>query len=698
MKFKVENDGTLTQTQAATGFGLSDASAETIEVSDVPIEASFVKTGTDSPEPEEMAGAQFTLAGDFVNQKHETVENKTLTLTTYANGQLSFVDMRDEADAADDNTYNLIAGESYKLTEVTAPAGYEVVEEPFVFTVGANGTLSADAQAAEGTEGYRITEDADGVKIMATDTPINVQLQKKGSNTGDTLLSGAVFELYRMGTDPATGTETETPLGEVKFTDAGALELTGLVGGSTYRLHETQAPAGYELMEDLTFTVDKNGAVQFASGTSGQWAQSEADGAVTITATDPAIEMAIVKHDAGTTDAKPLAGAVFEIAPAAGSSFAGSPELNERGALEVGPSDEEGNVSVPAGVLVAGNTYTLAEVTAPEGYELAGSVEFTVDEHGVITLTGASAEAPAVAGTDGTGMYTASVNGDTAVITATDHPVELAVAKTDGGEGLLPGAEFTATAALEAGETGPAHTVTATTGADGTAVLTGLIAGKTYTLAETKAPAGYELLTDTLEFTVQPDGIIDAGLFPPAAFAIGESGDAVSVADNPLLVSLLKQAPNGAPLAGAEFTVEGTFPDGSTSKTFTSNDEGVVFADMQLSGSAEGTAYTVTETEAPEGYELPDGTLQLLVYDDGTVAVGGGSSADMKQAAEVSEDAGAAVVTLDNTPLPGTTLPQTGDSVPPWAPGVLGLGLLAILAAGIASRLRGKPKGSHSAR
>ena len=37
------------------------------------------------------------------------------------------------------------------------------------------------------------------------------------------------------------------------------------------------------------------------------------------------------------------------------------------------------------GKLIAGKTYTLREITAPDGYEIANDVKFTVDEKGNVT-------------------------------------------------------------------------------------------------------------------------------------------------------------------------------------------------------------------------------------------------------------------------------------------------------------------------
>lgn len=459
----------------------------------------------------------------------------------------------------------------------------------------------------------------------------------------------------------------------------------------------------------MTFTVGTDGTVALSENAPAGYTVTEGeDGVVTFTAADTPIEAQLVKTDEAGT---PLAGAVFSIQGTFAGDYAQAREIT----LE--PTDEDGITSIPVAALIANETYTIAELTAPDGYERAGSVKFTVAADGTITIlsddanaasgsnntatgdtnvasggnneTASNGGASAIAGTNGTGTFAASSEGTMAVITATNHPVEITITKTDGAQGLLPGAEFTATSTDGTADgTGSAHSVTAVTGEDGVAVLSGLIAGKEYTLAETKAPAGYELLTDTLTFTVQPDGTIDAGLLPPAAFSIGATKDAVSVTDNPLEVSLVKQAPNGAPLAGAEFTVEGEFPDGQTSKIFTSDESGIVFNQLQLTGSAEGTRYSVTETKAPDGYAQPEGSLDLLVYEDGSVQIAESSSADMKQYASVAINSGTAIITLNNEPLPGTELPQTGDSrIMPLLAGAFGLlGLWALVMGGIAYR------------
>lgn len=699
LTFTVNEDGTITlQGNIPAGYSIEQGNVS-IVAADNPIDLAFFKK--DLGDTNELAGAEFTLSGTFVdNVTHETSQ-LTIDFTT-AGTAISFGNLSNEG-----NTYSVVAGQTYILTETKAPSGYKLLE-PFSFTVGTDGTIApseGSSQVAAGEEGYVISNDQGGaVALTAHDKPIEVVLAKTSSANEQLALTGAVFELYR-GASAAEGVLVE----QVSTGTDGKIALENLVGGETYTLHEVTAPAGYELLPDVTFTVGTDGTVTLSGNAPAGYTVTEGeDGVVTFTAADTPIEAQLVKTDEAGT---PLAGAVFSIQ----GTFAG--DYAQEREITLDPTDENGITSIPVTALIANEAYTIAELTAPDGYERAGSVKLTVAADGTITIlsddanvasgsnntatgdtnvasggnneTASNGGASAVAGTNGTGTFAASSEGTMAVITATNHPVEITITKTDGAQGLLPGAEFTATSTDGTADgTGSAHSVTAVTGEDGVAVLSSLIAGKEYTLAETKAPAGYELLTDTLTFTVQPDGTIDAGLLPPAAFSIGITKDAVSVTDNPLEVSLVKQAPNGAPLAGAEFTVEGEFPDGQTSKTFASDESGIVFNQLQLTGSAEGTCYSVTETKAPDGYAQPEGSLDLLVYEDGSVQIAESSSADMKQYASVAFTSGTAVVTLNNEPLPGTELPQTGDSrIMPLLAGAFGLlGLWALVMGGIAYR------------
>lgn len=259
-------------------------------------------------------------------------------------------------------------------------------------------------------------------------------------------------------------------------------------------------------------------------------------------------------------------------------------------------------------------------------------VTFTVEKDGTVTLKDAPEGYSVAEGEEGVVTFTAA-----------DTPIEAQLVKTDEAGTPLANAIFTVQGTFAGDYANETEITLSATDANGVASIpsAALIANEKYTITEVTAPGGYEL-------------------------------------------------------AGAEFRVEGEFPDGQTEKTFASDENGIVFHQLQLTGSAEGTLYTVTETKAPEGYAQPSGSLDLLVFEDGTVQVADTSAANMKQNASVTESSGVAVVTLNNEPLPGTELPQTGDNkILPLLAGVFGLlGLWAIVMGTVAYR-RFRTKGEE---
>ena len=655
LSFKVNENGTVEAVgDVPAGYSIEQGNV-TIVAADEPIEVSFAKKDLGDTN---LAGARFTLSGTFVNDATHETSQQSIPFDTTA-GAFTF-----DAISHEGATYSLVAGQTYTLTEDAAPAGYEKLPA-FSFTVADDGTITVandSTEATDGTPGYVIDEQGGTVTLTAHDRPIEVRLQKRGTDAGDALLDGAVFSLLDAETGKVLGDD-------VRPTADGAVELTGLVGGGTYTLRETTAPEGYELVGDVTFTVGTDGGVTITNGATGWTAENADSGVAILTATDEPVEARLVKTDA---DGTPLAGAGFEIVPAAGSSFAGEPELTEDGALEVGPTDDDGVAAIPTGVLIAGDTYTVSEITSPDGYELAGTVTFTVGADGTIALDGAAVGAP-VAGASGSGTYVASAEDGTAVITATDQLTELTVLKATvdpnapDGKTYLAGAEFTLTEVMnrgtEAGETtdGSARepqVLTGTTAEDGSVSFTGLKVNTSYVLEETEAPAGYERLADTATLVVAPDGtatIADGNA--SGAFAVASDGVTIEVVDHKLGVSLVKTDLAGTALAGGTFKLapadEGaTFLDGTAEKKFTSDEFGTVFTDLQLEGSAEGTAYVLTETEAPAGFERID-PVTFLVFEDGTVALADTATDAQGEQVAIVNDAedGIAVITVRDTPI-----------------------------------------------
>ena len=613
-----------------------DGRTAVITAADTSIVAQLVKVTGSTP----LAGAEFELVpaegSAFADGSAEA-----RTLEVNANGLTALS--------------GLVAGGTYVLRETVAPAGYELIAGELTFTVGEDGTLTA----AEGApEAYVIAERGGVITIVADDAPIEVTLSK--TDLSGNALAGAEFTLrgeFAAEGGVSEGTVTERTVA----VEDGAVTLTGLVAGTTYTLTETVAPAGHELAGSFSFTVADDGTIsvaegsaQAAEGTSGY--RIGADG-VTLVAADAPVEARLVKTSA---DGTPLAGAEFTLTPAEGAAFADGSTNSVT--LTTG---EDGRAALPAAQLVAGEKYVLTETVAPAGYELAGSATLVVAADGTLMLAEGAPES-----------FSVSADGGMAQVTVADELTELTVYKVDGNGEPLAGAEFTLTEARAWYENllpiifGEAESFSAVSDETGKVTFTGLVAGKSYVLAETAAPVGYELVSDTLTVTVAADGTVSVaeGATLPAAFTLGADGVSITVVNQAVGVTLVKQDLEGHALAGAEFTLTGSFPDGSTSMTFTSDELGLVFGELQLAGSEEGTPYVLAETSAPEGYELLSGPVTLLVFADGTLSLAADTPADLREMVSVDNGSGTAIVVVRNESTPEPTIPGTGDEPEPGDP------------------------------
>ena len=125
-----------------------------------------------------------------------------------------------------------------------------------------------------------------------------------------------------------------------------------------------------------------------------------------------------------------------------------------------------------------------------------------------------------------------------------------------------------------------------------------LQAGK-YTLTETIAPEGYELSKETVEFTVEKDGTVKKPVIM------------LNYPKTPGIVYISKQdATTGEELPGAYLEIKNA--DGVVVEAWISSD-----TPHKVQGLEPGK-YTLTETIAPEGYELSKETVEFTVKEDGT--------------------------------------------------------------------------------
>lgn len=594
LTFAVDADGKISAVANVTNdsaFAIDTANdVMTITATDNPVEVTLNKVGTNSAKLD----ATFTLKGTFASENMDgTVEAAEPTRT---------IDVHDGTVTLD----RLVVGNTYVLQETTSQAGYEVITGTFTFTVNENGTITP---AAEGNDtAYAVT--GGNIAIMATNTPVQITVTKvdeQGDNlpgaeftlTGDMAKADGMIEAdhtwtVKPGTDPAT---------------IDGLIVTNDENRHEYTLTETTAPAGYEKLGSITFTINRDGTI------AGTGVGYTVDGnGINITAQDTAIKARLMKTDENN---QPQAGATFAIEPADGSAFADG----KTDPVEF-TTGEGGVIDLTDAWLVGGNTYTITEVTAPNGYELAGTVTFKVNENGTIDLIDADGKpVAAITETDGSGSYLASADNGVAVITATNSPIAVQMVKQSDGTPLA-GATFELTPAdgftFADGST-EAQTITIESTSGATA-LTNLTANMTYILKETVPPAGYELNETEFTFTVAADGTIVSAEADGYTVS-GSEIITITVNDEPIEVTLTKQNADGAALDGAEFTLHGMFAnaDGTPSGTVADRTVVVENGTVALEGLIADQQYTLTETKAPEGYRVNTGTLTFTVNTDGTL-------------------------------------------------------------------------------
>lgn len=582
--------------------------------------------------------------------------------STFADGSTDAKILTTGADGTDELVAQLMVGNSYVIEETKAPNGYVAIDGSMTVTVRDDGSI----RIADGTTAlteFVVAED-NTVQVFTgtvTNDPTKLTVNKVDATTNQAL-SGATFTLtgtFADGSTEQTLNVTDGATGSVELDKA----LLIADGQTQYTLRETVPPAGYErVQQDLTFTVATDGTITPVGTLDGTGWAVGADG-ISVTAADKPVTIDLVKLGEDTEDQE-LTGAEFLIKPADGSTFANAAD----GENESGITVTTDNVStLLEGKLLVGDTYTLEETHAPDGYEvIPGVLTFTVKDDGTFEK---------VSGDDAWAI-SATADG-VAVITATDTPIEASLVKVSASGEELPGVAFV----LEGTFTDGTMPKTVVGGQDGTAELEGLIAGNEYTLTETVAPEGYEVIAGTLTFTVSKSGELSIVGDAPEGYALSADKVALVAKDTPIEVGIVKVSTEGELLDGATFEVTGRFVGGTEAETRT---VGVSAEGAPLEGLVAGETYTVEETVAPAGYDLIEGTWEFTVELDGTLT-GDATSADGSVAGYAIADDGVTLRAADAPTPPAPTLPGTYDSTPTFQV-ALAAGGVALIAAALAYR------------
>lgn len=640
LTFTVGTDGQISKATGVTNdpaFDIDTANdVMTITATDKPVEVTLNKVDANNAKLD----ATFTLKGIFADKNMDgTAEAAESTRTIEVTNGAATLD-------------RLIVGNTYVLRETKSQAGYEVIAGTLTFTVNADGTVTA--MTADGN-GAAIANDPafgtvqDTERITATNTPVRISVAKV--DEGGKPLGGAEFTLTGdLANADGTHTWTVKPGADHPAAVEGLIVTNG-TDRHVYTLTETEAPAGYESLGGITFTINPDGTINPDDTITGEGAGYTVDGSgVTITAQDTAIKARLVKTD---ENGHPQAGATFKIQATLGGTFS---DGNTSKQFTTGA---DGFVDLDEHWFVGGNSYVIEEVTAPGGYELAGAATFTVNTDGSITFHD-DADRPTQAivhGRGGSGTYQASSTADgVAVITASNSPIAVQLTKVSDATPLA-GATFELTPApgnTFADGSDEAQAVVFT-GA-GVTALANLKAGATYTLKETVPPAGYELNPTEFTFTVNADGTIT----PTEAEGYTVTGDeivTITANDEPIEVTLTKRNAAGDTLEGAEFTLHGEFAnaDGTPSGTEADRTVEVENGSVTLTGLIAGREYTLVETKAPEGYRVNTGTLTFAVNADGTL-----TEIESAEGYTIEADATAITVTDQPTELDLTKLAADG--------------------------------------
>lgn len=274
------------------------------------------------------------IEGHKTDDKSEPLENAVFGLFTADCVKFS----RDTAvmtAASDENGYFVfdeIPYGEYIIHEIEAPTGYIFSDESYPVTV---------------------SEDGDVVEITAVNKPITIEISKV--NVYGEELIGAEMQLI----------DSEDNVVDEWVSD-GTNHVVSKLGAGEYVLKEIAAPDGYIIATDIKFNVDVYGNVTVENVDSKAVSDN---GDPLITMVDDTTKVQISKQD--ITTGEELPGATLQI-------------IDEDGnVVEEWVSTDEAHFI--EGKLIAGKEYTLRETIAPDGYEIANEIRFTVNEDGSVT-------------------------------------------------------------------------------------------------------------------------------------------------------------------------------------------------------------------------------------------------------------------------------------------------------------------------
>lgn len=396
-------------------------------------------------------GTKTSLSGAKFQLKPASADDK------FATTDVSGIDQKFDAKTTDDGkgiTWTsvketplelkgyLIAGDSYILTEESAPTGYEKNQNSYTFTVSEDGK-TLEWKDANDTDGAAIADSKTSLQVY--DTPIEITLQKQDA-ADDKKLADVEFslEVYDVATNGYTYVlkddkkldgndaviKTDTNGKAVLVASDGASLVTA---NEKYRLTETKTPDGYVIYNPaltVVFTVREDGTIVLDRSSS--VLASAKDDTLTVKNVKTKLYLEKVDNETG----KRLSGSTLEVYMASDfETEQGVLTKPKSGAKAVITVTSEGKTITEEG-LWDNTDYVLYEKEAPSGYDSFAPVAFEL-KNDVVILKDKTRTDITVSGPDDDKAYTI-----TAKDTRIRGHVELTKSVDDSEKSKLANVEF----------------------------------------------------------------------------------------------------------------------------------------------------------------------------------------------------------------------------------------------------------------
>lgn len=565
---------------------------------------------------------------------------------------------------------------SYEISEILIPKGFLQLEEPVVFKIEGIRDYDKDEQGDYIKTVVIENEQPTGTIIVDKSVAIREDVDTSLVNISD--MSGIKFKLTAKEdiTSPIDGSviyKAGQEVGTYNLSKEGNLEINDIPMG-TYELQEIQTLDGLVLN-------NKKYEVKF----------TQKDTVTKIYEENLDIENDTTLVEFSKTDItgeKELEGAELTVTDKDNNVIDNWVSTNETHKIEG---------------LKVGETYTLKEEYAPDGYVQASEIQFTVENTNeiqkvemidkIVEILKTDVEGNAIEGVtlvltntktknivdkwittkeaykvsgliegetyvlheeETIGDYvkaqdiefTVTEDKETQIITMVDKTVE--VTKTD----YVTGEEIEGAELKIVDENG--NTVDSWTSTKTPHKVKGLEEGKTYKLIETLAPYGYEL-TNEIEFTVTSDKKVQK----------------IEMKDMPILqtVQLVKKDSNTNEVIKDKFTF-GLYEDQECTKLIKTVDSDKEQGTVTFSDLRYGT-YFIKEESSPKGYVLSDKIVKLEINDQGIFIDG----------EKVEKENDKYTFEFYNTPV---DTPKTGDNsnLALWA-SLLGIATITLVGMGV---------------